>query len=159
MKALSYCLLLSFVLPTARAADPLQFEARIQKESLAEEAIDLLHCLSERLEIPWELGEGGRAAYRLKLEEKNGLIEGKWLTPEGEKPVHLGPGEAQTVCANLLPGAQAPSTTIPELASDLNASVSSPKTWAWAAAAGAIVLGGFFLWKSRQPDHRSLRME
>jgi len=150
------CLLLSF--QAAFAQDPLQFSARIQSEALAEEAIDLLHCLSEELEMPWELGEGNRASHRLHLKEKNGALEGEFVTPAGKTALHFSRGEAHATCAKLNPKPGiAPEPAIPE--TNLEALGSqSPKRWPWILAAAAAVAGGFLLWKSRQPDHRGFRM-
>jgi hypothetical protein len=151
-----FALLLSF--QSAFAQDPLQFSARIQNEALAEEAIDLLHCLSEQLEMPWELGEGNRASHRLTLREKNSALEGAFTTPAGETAITLGRGEAHAVCAKLAPKLSlAPDPDLPEKNWETLDSP-MPKRWLWAAAAAAAVAGGFLFWKSRQPDHRGFRM-
>ncbi len=159
-KVLIQFLIFCFSLPAA-ANSPIEFSARIKNENLAEEAIDLLHCLSQNLGLSWELTENGSGPYRLRLEEKEGKLSGTYVAPEGEEAVAFGPGEAGKACAELTemppikPRAlaeQTPLLSIEEIKP-------SPQKWLWVGAAAAAVVGGFFFWKSRQPDHRSLKMD
>jgi hypothetical protein len=149
-------LLLLITLP-AQAADPLAFSGRIQNEALAEEAIDLLHCLADGLELPWELNEDTKAAYALRLEEKGAQLEGFFQSPDGKKEIRLGKGEAHKICAGLT-GAKEESAAMPGLpAENWEPEKSKPK-WLWIAAGAALLAGGFLWWNSR-PDHRSMKME
>jgi hypothetical protein len=149
-------LLLLFALP-AHGADPLAFSGRIQNEALAEEAIDLLHCLADSLGLPWELNEEGKAAYSLRLEEKNGRLEGNFGSPAGKKEVRLSKGEANKVCSTLTE-AEEKTADAPSLPEENWEPEKSKPRWLWVAGATALLLGGFLFWKSR-PDHRSLKME
>lgn len=154
-------LILSLTTQAAFAGtDPLEFRARIKNELLAEEAIDLLHCLSDRLEIPWELGEGGKASHRLSLTEVGGGLEGVLVLPKGETKFSLGQGESQAVCEKILPEENSEEAEMEDEPDFPSASPAGPaKNWVWGVAAAAALVGGFLFWKSRQPDHRSLRME
>lgn len=149
-------LILLIALP-ARAAGPLAFSGRIQNEALAEEAIDLLHCLADELEISWELSEESKAAFSLRLEEKGNNLEGFFQTPEGRKTIRMGRGEANKICAELTSAEEKTASPVELPAESWEPEKSKPR-WLWIAGAAALVAGGFFLWKSR-PDHRSLRME
>lgn len=149
-------LLLLIALP-ARAADPLAFSGRIQNEALAEEAIDLLHCLADGLELPWELSEDTKAVYALRLEEKGAQLEGFFQSPAGKKEIRLGKGEANKICAGLTETEEQP-VALPGLPAE-NWEPEKPKPkWLWIAAGAALLAGGFLWWNSR-PDHRAFKME
>lgn len=142
--------------PSARAEEILEFNARIQSEALAEEAIDLLHCVAGRLGLSWQLSESRRAAYWLELKEQGGGLEGQFKSPSGEKPVRLGLGESGAACSELAP----PESAAPEIAWPASSPEPETKTRTWllVGAAVAVAAGGYLLWKSR-PDHRSIRFE
>jgi len=150
--------ILAFTLPIqAMAQTPLAFSARIQSEELAEEAIDLLHCLADRLEMPWELNEDTSAPFRLKLEEKGGRLIGSFKSPAEEKDLSLGLGESNKICDGLIEAEEA-AVESPVLPGE-NWQPAAPKTkWLWIGAAAAVLAGGFILWKSR-PAHQSFTME
>jgi hypothetical protein len=150
--------ILAFALPAqAMAQTPLAFSARIQSEELAEEAIDLLHCLADRLEMPWELNEDASAPFRLRLEEKGGRLTGSFRSPDEEKDISLGLGESNKICGELIEVKESAMEN-PALP-DENWQPAAPKAkWLWIGAAAAVLAGGFILWKS-QPDHRSFTME
>lgn len=150
-------LLLLFALP-AHGADPLAFSGRIQNEALAEEAIDLLHCLADSLGLPWELNEEGKAAYSLRLEEKNGRLEGAFGSPAGKREIRLGKGEANKICSEITGAEEKIAGDTPALPAEGWEPEESKPRWLWIGAAAALLAGGFFLWKSR-PDHRSFKME
>jgi hypothetical protein len=156
-KILAVVLVAALAVPSA-AAEPLEFSARIKSETLAEEAIDLLHCLSEALDIPWELGEGGKAPYRLNLREENGSLSGAFISPEGERSFRLSSGEARSACAALAPAPEEPAWEEERLLSRWEPPEES-RRWLWSAVGAAALTGAFFLWKSRQPKHRSFRMD
>lgn len=158
---LIWCLL-AFTQAFASPA-PLSFSARIQNEALAEEAIDLLHCLSERKGIPWELGTENSPAPSVRLVEKNGALEGEYRGEE-KKEFRLERNGWRAACDQLAPGA-APSAPVASSGPFLPTEEPAPapghanKTWLVAGAAVAVLAGGFILWRANRPDHRSLRME
>jgi hypothetical protein len=150
-------ILLLIALPSEAAQTPLAFSARIQSEKLAEEAIDLLHCVADTLDLPWELNEESQAPYRLKVEERGGQLSGEYRSPEGQTPFALKPGEANKVCGDLFPEKERPSSSL-ELPRQGPETDAKDNTWIWVGATAALLAGGYFLWKSR-PSHRSIRME
>ena len=128
-----------------------------QLEALAEEAIDLLHCLADELELPWELNEEGKSAFSLRLEEKGARLGGSFQSPAGKKEIRLTKGEANKMCAQLTE-TEEKAAAIPDLpAGDWQPESPKPK-WLWFAAGAALLAGGFLLWNSR-PDHRAMKME
>lgn len=153
--------LLLLILPLSANAEPLEFSARIKSENLAEEAIDLLHCLSDRLEIPWELGEGGRASIRLKVVEKSQKLEGEFFREGKAEAFTLSAGESARICEQLAP-IQKPDPNFPLGLKEDWQPEPEPAKWIWAASAVAtvaVLAGGFLFWKSRQSDHRGLKMD
>jgi hypothetical protein len=150
--------ILALALPLQAAAQtPLAFSARIQNERLAEEAIDLLHCLADRLEMPWELNEDTTAPFRLKLEEKGGRLIGAFHSPEDGRDLSLGLGESNKICNDLIEVEEAAMEN-PALPVENWEPAPPKKPWLWIGAAAAVLAGGFLLWRS-QPDHRSFKME
>lgn len=160
--------LLVWILLTAQAfaaaPAPLSFSARIQDEALAEEAIDLLHCLAERKGTSWELGLDDAPAPSVRVAEQGGKLVGVYRD-EGTHEFTLEKNGWRRTCEELQPAAEAialaPAESTPAIPNFTEAapSVGSTKTWAWVAAGAAVLAGGFILWRAGQPDHRSLRME
>ncbi|RZA06796.1 MAG: hypothetical protein EOP11_09425 [Proteobacteria bacterium] len=159
-----WCLLILQQSLAFAAPAPLSFSARIQDEALAEEAIDLLHCLSERKGIAWELGPDNAPAPSVRLVEKNGLLEGIY---EGERrqAFSLKKNGWRMACNELSPVADAeiasasPASFLTEAPATLPQEKSPAKKWLIAGAAVLVMAGGFMAWRSGRPDHRSLRME
>lgn len=145
-------------------APPLSFSARIQDEALAEEAIDLLHCLAERKGISWELGLDDAPAPSVRVVEQGGKLVGIY---RGDSKVDftLEKNGWRRTCELLEPLTAAPEFSAAETSPALPDFPPEPKaghgkkTWLWIAAGAAVLAGGFILWQGRQPDHRSLRME
>lgn len=157
------CLALLFQTLTAQA-ETLQFAATVQNEDLAEEAITLLHCLSERSGASWEFTGVAGGNHWLKLEESGKELKGMYHRDANETPIVLKTGEAESVCQKFYAEAKAeivPEKFPPRL--DLPAfpaNIDSPKKeyWPWALAFGAATVAGFFIWKSSRPEHRALQM-
>jgi hypothetical protein len=137
---------------------PLVFSARIQEAALAEEAIDLLHCLSDHLNMDWELGEGRQAKWSLNVREGQGKLIGSFHAPDKDTKISLAEGDAGALCDQLAPSA---AEKVTEIGSPLPESrePETRSTWIWAVGALAVAAGGFFLWKAGRPDHQSIRME
>ncbi|MGE3262782.1 MAG: hypothetical protein AB7K68_13460 [Bacteriovoracia bacterium] len=148
----------------AAKADTIQFAAAVQNEELAEEAITLLHCLSERSGVSWEFTGIAEGSHWLKLEESGKELRGMYHRGASETPIVLKIGEAESVCqkfyaetkAEIAPERFSPQLDLPALP----ANIESPKKeyWPWVLAFGAATVAGFFIWKSSQPDHRALQM-
>ena len=146
------------------ATPPLSFSARIQDEALAEEAIDLLHCLAERKGISWELGLEDAPAPSVRVVEQGGKLVG-FYRGEAKVDFTLEKNGWRRTCELLEPRAEtaspgvfSPAPALPDFPQEPKAR-SGQKTWLWIAAGAAVLAGGFILWQGRQPDHRSLRME
>jgi hypothetical protein len=142
--------------------ETLQFAANVQNEDLAEEAVHLLHCLSERSGAPWEFTGEISGDHWLRVNEKEKSVHASYRHEGMQTEFDLPLGGAESACEKIFPD-RAISEKAPEPVNLGNLSVptrSERKTAyrAWAAAfAGAGVLG-FLIWKSRQPDHRALVM-
>jgi hypothetical protein len=158
MKIISVLLLFSFALP-AHTAEILRFHPNIQNEALAEEAIELLHCLSEKSGSSWEFNGNAGGTHRLELREESHQLRGKYHKEGESHSVELLQGSASSVCAKIYP-ALVPSADLEEpLLPDHEPETRAKFPWKFAGAAAA-VLGAFLLWKaSRGPEHRSFRME
>lgn len=155
MKFICFLLVVSILNPIpALAQSILHFQARISDERLAEEAIELLHCISSAAEVPWELSEE-QAKNRLFLQEQQGKLHGE-LSLFGEtKKIELSLGDAQSQCELLFPKPMSIDTTT--LLENTEAP-KSKKTW---ITMGAIVLAvgvGFFLWKQNRHDYGAIQM-
>lgn len=156
------CLLLCFAISTqAHAGEILRFDARIQNEGLAEEAIALLHCLAERSGSGWEFS-GNKGTHWLELSERSGAMTGTYHSEGKSREIALRAGEAEQACDSLIPAAKKETPTLPvEGVMDLEPDADTPETrpyLKWAAISAAL-LGGFLLWRaSRGPDYRSLEM-
>jgi len=144
---------------------PLAFSARIQDAALAEEAIDLLHCVADRQGISWELAADTTSSPSVRLDEKDGHLEGTYRG-EATKSFRLAKNGWRAACDELVPSAKEEVAAGKSLLSlptenpvDENAKPNRTKTWLIAGAAVAALAGGFMLWRSGRPDHRSLRME
>lgn len=177
---LLYFLLFSLIAngwANSAAASELRFFPKIQNESLAEEAILLLQCLSQKSGDDWVLGEGDSSPapqeqkdHWLKIDQLSGKIEaqGRYFHEEKEIKFALKIAEAGKVCATIFPENPNPSPSSKEdsLPGSFPESVDSnafPKKsnkliWGLASAA-ALLVGGYLLWKSHQPDHSSMKME
>lgn len=149
--------LLILILSTSMAhAESLRFVPNVQNDALAEEAIALLHCLSENSGASWEISDSLGAHY-LQLKEEGGALVGEYRNGERRHPLSFRPGEADEACRSVFPESEsAESEPEPELPRE-----APPEKritpWVWAGL-GAALVGGFLLWKSK-PDYRSLRME
>jgi hypothetical protein len=143
-----------FLLPNlCLAGNPIAFQARIQSEGLAEEAIDFLHCVSESTELSWELSEA-KSPNQILLQEKGGELVGFLKIENQEKPLQIKAGEAQFICENLFP----PKIAKPEIPVIFDQPIASSKTWVTAGVLTLAVGLGIFLWKNQQPDHRGIQM-
>lgn len=149
----------------APSSAPLAFSARIQDAALAEEAIDLLHCVAERKGIAWELAGENAGAPSVRLEEKDGRLEGTYRD-DSIKKFELVKNGWRAACDQLVPASQqeekiasrAPLSLPTE--DPVSESTASPtRKWIIAGAAVAVIAGGFILWRANRPDHRGLRME
>lgn len=151
--------LVLFSLSFPARGEALQFQPHIQREDLAEEAIALLHCLSERSGSGWELS-GALGAHGLELRETpEGTLRGFYRKNRTDKPVELKLGEAEKVCAQEYP---APTLEIAPQVATLDEDVEEEPTrkpWGWIALSVGIV-GGLLLWKASRGGaaHDAIRM-
>lgn len=151
-------------LPAQAAPGTLQFAASIQDENLAEEAIQLLHCLSERSGAGWEFATQVKGKHWLKAEEKGGALRITYSLAGKEQSLALHEGDSEAACDELFPEQEsvladlAPAPAEAGLPFSLEAEKTGKPAWPWIAAVGAAAVAGFFIWKGRQPEHRSLLM-
>lgn len=158
MKSISILLLFSITLYAQ--AEILRFHPNIQNEALAEEAIELLHCLSEKSGSSWEFNGNAGGTHRLELREESNELRGKYHKEKESYPIALTQGSASDVCAKIYP-ISAPESPLSEEAMLPDHEPETPAKFPWKlAGAASAVLGAFLLWKlSRGPEHRSFRME
>jgi hypothetical protein len=140
----------------------LLFTAKIQAESLAEEAIALLQCLSDRTGAPWELVAAiGDGSHWLRLEQVGSAVQGIYRNGAREEKISLRAGEAATVCTALAPESEAPAPdenlpSLLPLEAEPENEGKSKMGWWWAGGALAVALGGFLLWRANQPAHEAI---
>lgn len=142
--------------PLVQAQSVLYFQARIQNELLAEEAIEFLHCISRKAEIPWELSEAS-AKNKLTLKEDQEKLTGTLQIGELREVVTFSLGEAHDVCEKLYPDPDKDQIA----ASMPLESVATPKSTKTLLTAGTIALAiglGIFLWQRRGPEHRAVEL-
>ncbi len=155
MKFISCLLVASILNPMpAFAQSILHFQARISDERLAEEAIELLHCISSVAEVPWELSEE-QGKNRLVLQEQQGKLRGELSLFGEKKEIEVSLGEAQSQCEQLFPKPRSLDTTT---LLEKTEAPKSKKTW---VTLGAILLAagvGFFLWKQNRHDYGAIQM-
>jgi hypothetical protein len=156
--------------PSAQGADNLNFTARIEDDALAEESILLLHCLSDRSGRSWELSTQPTGSFWLSLRQEGKVAKGNYHKPEREQQFVLEQGSAQAACDRLEPlsafDAVKPAAPLPrdqalvEQSATANEATFTPvrNKWLWAAGTAGLLLGGFFLWKSRQADYHRIQM-
>jgi hypothetical protein len=164
MKTFCRLLLLLQIFPHhAQGAAPISFVAQVESDALAEEAILLLHCLANRTDTSWEFSGEIQGSHWLRVLEKKGALEGTYRRGETTKSFALKQGEADQACERLEPGSPLiPARAENSFPSSLRVTEGeepriAPKTWIWVGIASA-ALGGFFFWRSRQPDHRGVEM-
>jgi hypothetical protein len=147
-------LFILFLLPNiALAEQPIAFQARIQNENLAEEAIDFLHCVSEATQLPWELSEAN-SSHQIILKERDGALIGTLKVQNQETPIAIKIGEAKLICEKHFP----PKFVSNEPPVIFDKPIKSSKTWITAGILTVAVGLGIFLWKMQRPDHRGIQM-
>lgn len=151
-------ILLLLATPSATAS-PLLFSARIQEERLAEESIDLLRCLAERLGTGWELSDETTGPRWIRLEEASGRLRGNYELDGRKGNFLLSHGQWREACTQALPASVAEAAVAPAVLPEPEAMAPSSNHRIWLGIGAAAVLSGVFLfWRSRQPEHRSLRL-
>lgn len=156
--------LLTFLPTPASAAERLRFAPVIQDEALAETAIDLLRCLATRAGVEWEYSGVASGQHWLRVEERSGRLGGVYHNGAKETPFSLGRHEAEGTCETLADAgpvslAPAPAEPVADLP-DLPQATRPRSYWAWGAAtAGVALVAGFLIWRGKQPDHRTVRMD
>ena len=154
-------ILIVSLLSNTSSAAILEFSPLIRDENLSDEAIELLHCLSDRSKSNWEITEKIKGTHYLILKESNLSLEGEYKNESMVKQLHLKTGEAATICQSIYP------SEIPNVghfslpASGNRESIATTKSnFPWAiAGVGLALIGGFFLWKkSSTPDHQSIHL-
>jgi hypothetical protein len=158
MKILCLILACLFIQQSAKA-ESLQFAASINNEELAEEAIDLLRCVSERKNVTWEFSVEITGTHWLKVREENNSIRGIYHAASNEIPFVMKVGGAGGICEKIageeikLAPASEPSAAFPET------SFAEKKTyWPWGLGIGLAVVAGFLIIKNSGPDHRAVLM-
>ncbi len=145
----------------AKAAEIMRFFAQVESDALAEESILLVHCLSARSGSPWEFSGQADGRHWVKVEERKGTLEGIYQRDAIQKTFRLSTGETEKVCDQLEPAATPPisESLPPNISLDFREEENPGKkaTWLWVGL-GAALVGGFILWKSKQPSHRGVEM-
>lgn len=140
----------------AEAAPTLSFNAKIKNEALSEEAILLLHCLADESDSNWELSPVVGVHTLTMREESPQEARGSYKINDETHEVLLAVGQAEKVCREIYPeqkeyaepaSTEAPSSVAPKS--------SSKALW---ISLGVAALAGFFVWKSRQPEHQGIVM-
>lgn len=176
-KILSYLLCLNFLSPTARAGETIGFVAQVENESLAEESILLVHCLSTRLNLNWEFNSQVQGNIWLRLQERKQEknLAGTFKNGKKEIPFTLKEGEANSACEALSPAldtSKANSSQLklaPTPIGQQNSALEnrdpelmgepSNKTMLWVGLGVLAAVGGYFLIShSKQPDHSAIQM-
>jgi hypothetical protein len=171
MKTWKPALCLFLTTRLAAAETTLTFGADVRNEGLAEDAIELAHCLSERSGHPWEFTGETRGPLWLKVHEENGRLRGVYHKEGKDLAFEARPGSTDETCEKLepsnRPGPVAASlapppevreaTRLGALTEEPAPTAPSTRTWIWAGAAVAIV-GGILFWRSRQPAYRTVDM-
>jgi hypothetical protein len=169
MNFLKSALCLALCTTTARAETLLSFTAEITDEALAEDAILLVHCLSDRTAHSWELNSETRGPLWLKMKEVGPAVEGIYHKEGKDLPFTLKPSNSDEICNQLEPASN-PTPTLGLLKPDIKdpgprgvteidpPSNSTGKPWLWAAAAGAAILAGAFFWRAHQPSFSKINM-
>lgn len=168
-KFFSWLVICALLLPrTSSATEAISFVADVQSEALAEEAILLVHCLSNRSGLSWEWSGEKKGRQWLELHEKEGVAVGSYHRDQSDKTVELKLNQADAVCAALEPAAKesglaslAPLEKDPAplaLVSDDGQDSGHSKTWLWVGLGAAAIAGGFFLLRPKAAEHGSLLM-
>ena len=161
MKCTAYCLLASLILSPFSQAGTLQFSAQVQDEALAEESVHLLHCLAERSGDHWEFSGNAAGDHWLKVTETGRRLQVRYLRSGAETQLELVPGEADNACDRLAPAAEMAKAPLSEGFGTIalpTPTERKTKYWTWAAVFAGAAVASYLVWKSRQPDHRSLVM-
>ncbi len=162
-------ILLSLILSSnAQAAPVIHFSAQIDDESLAEDVILLLHCVSTRSGLTWEFSGETKASHTLLAREEGRKARLAWKQPGTEKQTVMSKGGSEEACNALAPALAEPETgapgpnTLPALSSlgsleEDTEETPASKAWIWAGL-GAAAVAGFLIWRSRQPDHHGVEL-
>lgn len=154
---MKYLLLFLLTQLTAEAANPLSFSARIQDATLAEEAIDLMHCIADKSGSPWELGLENAPAPRVVMKEAGGKLEGAFQREEGtpQQNFSLAKNEWRKVCGSLF--SETRPVTLKEFPLELPREpvlTAKKQPWGWIAVGAAALAGGIIAWKTSQAKGR-----
>lgn len=168
MKKTIHLLLFSLFAAPAHARETILFSAVVDDETLAEEAIMLAQCISEKTGVSWEFSGEIRGSHWLKVRQEGQQLQATYHKEKQESATQLKAGASEEACEKLEPGSKEIEPS--KILSPLNSLTPSlprdsgneekeitGKTWLWAGA-GAIALMGLLFWRSRQPDHRRIEM-
>lgn len=156
-KLVSSLVLMALALPAR--GETLRFQPHIQRADLAEEAIALLHCLSDRSGTSWEF-TGASGPHSLELHETSDAgLKGVYRRDGKETALSLRLGEAEKACAEVYPSTAFPvsAPSVPFVEEEVAEPTALP--WGWIGVSSLGILGGFLLWKSqRGADHQAILM-
>lgn len=167
MRGLKTLLLLFLCARMARAEVTLSFAAQVEDEALAEDAILLVHCLSDRSGRPWEFTGEARGPLWLEVHEESRQLKGTYHKDGKDLPFAFRAGGADETCDRLEPAAAKPvaaslappAPALGSLAEPLAEESEAPPRHAWIwAAVGAAAVGGLLYWRARQPSFRTVEM-
>ncbi len=140
-------------LQIAYANPTLEFQAKIQNEALAEEAVTLLRCLAQRGEFTWEFVDEIKGTHWLKVQEESKIAHGLYTKNGETRSFRLEKGQA--ACDLLQPqiSAQAETVLLPLEAPE---ATTSYRPWIWAGLGAAVLGGTIYFLTQKKSTHEAL---
>ncbi|MCO5141506.1 MAG: hypothetical protein M9962_00280 [Oligoflexia bacterium] len=153
-------IILLLINKTAYGADAIYVHIHASDINLAESAIHLLNCIEDSKHKNWILTENVETLPFLKITEKDEKLSVVYQSESEKIEKHMQIGQETKICDELfVSNAPKQPPTFKEASLNLT-SVDEPKstqkTVIYAALGAALLLGGFFYWKSKQPKYNTI---